>query len=278
MTYSTQNVIIKSVIEMDFFDLELNVTKIVLACFVPAGEGDRVHKSRPSHGLAINLSGEKSYIFESGKTIHVGEGDIIYLPQNSNYIVQTQSAGGCYAINFLLDESIDFNPFVRHVKNVSAVKEKFALAEKLFREKKYGYIFGCKSSLYAIVHILSQEFVTGYAPNSHKKIIDPALDYIHKHYCDEEISIKHLAELCEIGQTYFRRIFLKTYGTSPIKYITDLRLQRAKTFLIQTSYNINDIASMSGFNNVYWFCRCFKSSIGMTPSQYRQSKTNQRNN
>lgn len=48
----------------DFLKQNINIDKIILACYVPHGEGDAVHMNRPSHGLALHISGREKYTFE----------------------------------------------------------------------------------------------------------------------------------------------------------------------------------------------------------------------
>ena len=72
-----------------FFNKTHILAKIVLAIFVPSGSGAAIHKNRPSHGLALNCSGVKKYIFDNGSAFTVQENDIIYLPKSSNYEVTT---------------------------------------------------------------------------------------------------------------------------------------------------------------------------------------------
>ena len=62
----------------NFMQYDFNISKIVLACYVGAGTANPIHKNRPSHGLAINKAGDKSYTFSDGKKLTVKENDIIY--------------------------------------------------------------------------------------------------------------------------------------------------------------------------------------------------------
>lgn len=257
---------------MNFFDYDFNVEKVVFACKVLAGTGEPIHKNRPSHGLAINLKGEKIYTFDSGKSFFVKENDIIFLPKNSNYVVKTPKIGDCYAINFEIDENISFEPFVCHIKNQSQITDAFYACEKAFRTKKNGYMFKCKAELYKIIYELVKEHNLGYASDKQKNKLFPAIEYIHNFYLEKELKIDFLSELCGIKSAYFRRIFIRCYGKSPIKYINDLKLSFAKELLLQKEYSVENIAMLSGFCNVYYFCRFFKKCVGMTPTEFKNSE------
>lgn len=258
---------------MDFFDYDFNITQLVFVCKVPAGTGDAVHNNRPSHGLAFHLGGERKYIFDNKITLTVKSNDIIFLPEESNYIVETNCPGDCYAINFKISENVIFEPLVWHTKNSLQFNDMFVSAEKAFKAKQNGYLLKCKAELYSIIYLIIKEYNIDYIGGRQRQMIAPALEYIHKTYTDGNISIEYLSMLCNMKGAYFRRIFSKCFGISPVKYINNLKLLRAKELLSQTAYRLEDIAELSGFNNIFWFCRFFKKETGLTPSDYRNANT-----
>ena len=252
-----------------FFGYNFNINKIVLACYVPKGEGDAVHMNRASHGLALHMSGNKKYIFEGENVLYTGKNDIIFMPEHSNYVVEAQCPGDCYAINFKIADEVSFEPFVLNIGDL--VTDKFKAAEKVFRLKSTGYEMQCKANLYSVICSMLGEYEKKYVPKSTEKIIGPAIEYIHKNYTSENISVEHLAKLCGISTTYLRNIFLKCKSVTPIKYINDLKLSRAKELIISDYYSIPKISELSGFGDESYFCRYFKKMTGMTATEYRQS-------
>ena len=251
-----------------FFNTNHNVSNIVLACFVAAGTGATIHKNRSSHGLALNRGGEKQYTFSDGTTHIVKHNDIIYLPKNSNYTVTTHTTGDTYCINFQLAETDTFQPFVFHLKNPDEALYAYQNAEKAWRRRKIGYELLCKSELYKILYILRNSHTRPYAPNSKQALLEPAVSYIHKHYTEEALSVEKLSELCGFSYEYFRRLFHICYGCSPVKYINDLKLKRAKELLSSGFYTVNDAALQSGFSDLSYFSRFFKKSVGVSPKEY----------
>lgn len=252
-----------------FFGYNFNINKIVLACYVPKGEGDAVHMNRASHGLALHMSGNKKYIFEGENVLYTGKNDIIFMPEHSNYVVEAQCPGDCYAINFKIADEVSFEPFVLNIGDL--VTDKFKAAEKVFRLKSSGYEMQCKANLYSVICSMLGEYEKKYIPKSTEKIIEPAIEYIHRNYTSENISVEHLAKLCGISTTYLRNIFLKCKNVTPIKYINDLKLSRAKELIISDYYSIPKISELSGFGDESYFCRYFKKMTGMTATEYRQS-------
>ena len=74
-----------------------------------------------------------------------------------------------------------------------------------------------------------------------------------------------------MSETYFRRIFLRNFGISPIKYINNLKIDRAKDLITSGYYSISEAAEASGFHDNAYFTRKFKEATGVTPLEYKKS-------
>ena len=253
----------------DFLKQNVNIEKIILACYVPHGEGDAVHMNRPSHGLALHISGREKYTFEGNNILYTGKNDIIFLPERSNYIVKEECQNDCYAINFKIADTVNFEPFVLNMGDL--VTDKFQSAEAAFRSKSAGYEIFCKATLYSIIYAMLKEREKKYIPKSVKNMIEPAIEYIHKNYTTANINVDDLAKLCGISTTYLRNIFIDTLHTTPIKYINKLKLSRAKELILSDFYSVEKVSELCGFGDKSYFCRYFKKETGMTPTEYRRS-------
>ncbi len=254
---------------MDFLQTNETVRKIVLACYVAPNTGDAVHKDRKSHGVALHISGSKLYHFSDSTELLVQKNDLIFLPEHSDYVVETLETGACYAINFKIESNNDFKPFVLPVKNASVCYEHFKNAERVYTAKKQGYEWKVLSELYAILYDLKRMCEKSYFTKKEERMLFPAIEYIHDHFTGEKLSVEMLSSLCGISSVYFRRLFTVKFGVSPVRYINDLRLSRAKELILSEQYTVEEAARLSGFEDESYFCRFFKKETGMTPSEYR---------
>ena len=245
------------------------ITEIVVACYVPPEDRGAVHKQRASHGLALNCAGEKTYTFEDGNVCVVRENDMIYLPKGASYTVSSTIPGHVWCINFQCMEEDPCAPFVLHLPNSEQVVNAYKSAEKTWRGAQKDRTYKVLSELYKILYEMAQANTLPYLPETKQALIQPALDYIHKHYTKELINAQNLAELCGISYDYLRQLFEKFYGLTPIKYINALKLTRAKELLDSGMYSVSEAAYHSGFSDVSHFSRFFKASVGVLPSEYR---------
>ena len=251
----------------NFMDYDFNIDRITFACYVAKGAGTPVHNNRKTHGLAFYEAGNNCFSFEQNN-IEIKQNSIIYLPKGSDYIVKGTPDKGCYAINFLIDEKVDFKPFLFTTKNKAGFLERFRKADAIWKSQTPGYQMKCKAELYSIICDMQDEFRLGYISKSTLEIIMPAIDYIHTNYTFDNISITFLAQICGISETYFRQIFRKSYGISPLKYINNLKITRAKELIQSGMYSISDIAFLSGFHDESYFSREFKKATGVSPKNY----------
>ena len=100
--------------------------------------------------------------------------------------------------------------------------------------------------------------------------IERAKDYFEEHY-NEEISIEQYAASRSMSTSWFNRSFRGTVGTSPMKYILDIRIRNAQTLLETMDYSVASIASMIGYDNPMYFSRMFRKAKGMSPAKYRKT-------
>ncbi|MCQ6563528.1 response regulator [Paenibacillus mendelii] len=97
-----------------------------------------------------------------------------------------------------------------------------------------------------------------------------AQDYIRNHL-EEELQMPQIARMVGMSRSYFSRCFHDISGFTCNDYIRDLRIERAKTLLRQSDKSISWVAVQSGYPNVKYFAKVFRSATGLLPSVYRQN-------
>lgn len=96
------------------------------------------------------------------------------------------------------------------------------------------------------------------------------IDYFEEHYC-EKISLEHIAENMYLSPFYISKIFKSETGDTPIRYLINIRLEKAKQLLEDGHRrSIQEIAAMVGYDDAYHFSKLFKKRYGITPSEAKK--------
>ena len=165
--------------------------------------------------------------------------------------------------------SLYFQPFIGKDSQI-----KFYM-EQIFKEcekKELEYKNNCIAYITQLIIYLLRNYSSQNTPNqlnAQNKIrleqLDNILKYIDEHYT-ESISNKDLANMMYLSEDHFSHLFRKKMGTSPQRYISQIRLQKAQTLILSREHTITEIARMVGYNDYNHFGRQFRRYFGCSPS------------
>lgn len=96
-----------------------------------------------------------------------------------------------------------------------------------------------------------------------------ARDYLHAH-CAESLRLDVLANVAGLSRFHFLRAFSRVYGLAPHAYLTQLRIERART-RIAAGEPLTSVALGTGFVDQSHLNRSFKQLVGVTPGQYQRA-------
>ena len=88
-----------------------------------------------------------------------------------------------------------------------------------------------------------------------------------------ELTVEKLAKMANVHPHYFIAEFKKRFGKTPMQYVADIRVDKAKEYLTGTSLSIGEISELLSFADSKYFSKFFKRQTGVTPSEYRKSKS-----
>lgn len=98
--------------------------------------------------------------------------------------------------------------------------------------------------------------------------IDDIIAFVNENY-EKEINMEELADQFGVSSRYIRKCFQQETGMSCQKYLSTLRIAKAKELLWYSSKSATDIALATGFGSSQYFCRVFQQHTEMTPMEYR---------
>ena len=216
--------------------------------------------------LIYHLSG-KSTVHFNGKILETEEDTIRFLPKDKNgeYIVEKKEAGDCIDVFFDTDIPVSEEAFVVKAIQSATVSGLFKKLFSVWVAKNDGYYYECISLLYRIFAEMQKQ---NYIPPNQYDTIKPAIEYIMENFLKSKISVPFLAEKCGISEAYLKKLFVKKFGMSPLRYIIRLKINHACDLLHSNQYSVTQVAELCGYENVYFFSRQFKSYIGVTPTEF----------
>lgn len=222
---------------------------------------------RPYHALSFRMIGEMNFSTEV-QSVHINSGDMAFVPANCKY---TQVAGHEHyiCIHFspespMPDKIKKFTP-----KNPQYFENLFKELKTVWKRKYIGYYHECKSIIYKIFTAIEKEYTNQNNISNHNIISDSVM-YIHEHFTDKSLTVNVLSKMCNMSGTYYRKLFLKSYGVSPIKYINNLKTNYAIELLQSGDYTVEEAAEKCGFSTVSYFSAYIKKETGKNPSEIRR--------
>lgn len=115
-----------------------------------------------------------------------------------------------------------------------------------------------------------QEIRSAMLRNEQDSLFVKRLDSIvYSRLGEQDLSVDKVAGLLHLGRTIFYKKVRGTTGYTPNEYIRVIRLRKAAELLKEGEKNVSEVAYAVGFDNPYYFSKCFKKQFGMPPSHYR---------
>ncbi len=231
-------------------------------------------------------SGEGTVIVAKEK-LQVKPGDVIFIAPNVEHGVDVfQSSMTTYEIKFgIFNKELDDiarNVGVLYYEEDNRIKN---LILKIIDECTECYPYYKKSVenfiFQIIIYLTRQKSFRADSPetinisNEHNSSIASKIKtYIDFNYL-KKVSLVELADKFCVSKSHLCREFTKNFGMSPIKYLNNLRMEKAKELLSISDYSICEIAYCVGFNDIHYFSRYFNKQEGISPAAYRKKIRNE---
>lgn len=229
---------------------------------------DTVILPRAYSTLSFRLQG-KAFIEYRDREIDIGSDAILFVPAGCTYHIKSgPEIMLCININISGQEKMHPEYFIPH--NAPVFQEAFQAIYDTWCMKKPGYFHKCMSLLYSILSQLEKQFSQTYHSPAFRSI-KSAVNHMHAHFTDPDLTISSLCRIANLSDTQFRRNFYEVYGTTPLKYLQSLRVNYAADLLSGSTLSIEEISSMCGFSDSKYFCSVFKKYKLRPPSGFRKA-------
>lgn len=221
----------------------------------------------PFYDLTFVLSGSAAYYGK--ESVHIVEaGQAVLLPKGCHRYAQTKGMK-CVAFNF---ELLEPEPLLQEERcflwnNDELLQSYFIEFEKVWLSPDPLRAIKCKGLFLLIVHRLL-ELAQLQAGNPH---IGEIKKYLAEHY-QEKITVQQVADYIGLHKVYCGSLFHQETGCTILRYVNQLRVNKAIALLEYGGAKITDVAAEIGFEDLYYFSRVFKQITGLSPENYLKKR------
>ncbi len=111
----------------------------------------------------------------------------------------------------------------------------------------------------------------------HDSPVAKARAFLSQHYSDPNLMLQDAAEAVHMSQSHLSTLFSQETGLTFTRYLTALRIGKAKELLTTTRRRASQIAADVGYNDAHYFSYLFKKNTGLTPSEFRRGTGEEEN-
>lgn len=104
----------------------------------------------------------------------------------------------------------------------------------------------------------------------HELAIEQLITQLRENWQAHSMNVDQMATEVGLSTSHFRSLFKEYVGTSPGRFLFNLRMLEAKRYLRETVIPIKEISERLGYNNLSHFYRAFKTHEGKSPKEYRR--------
>jgi len=234
------------------------------------------------HNLILVYDGEAALVCND-QSYNVSKGNLIYYRPGDYRIGKTSPDNlmKCFTVDFFYtypvfhDNKWTLTDAVLPFSTVEAINDHFLYSRisdlfsnciKTWFFSDYNRVIRVKAIFMEILSLLLYWKITDNFNYDHIRKIEILISFMSEHYCSK-ITLQDLADIINISPTYLESIFKKLTGKSPINYLINIRIQKAKE-LLRDGHKISEVASTVGFSDVFYFSKCFKKCEGIAPSHF----------
>lgn len=227
---------------------------------------------RPYNWLIHTFSGRGEVQLENG-SIALQPNSVVVLPLNklAHYRCSEPMQLGSCAFTLQASSGLDvfelYNPPLQPV----VITDQQLIEQVINAGKSDRNYFSALAAMYQLLTPIIEQSEEKIILNNSYRQLEKIFELVAANI-DSPLSISDMAEFHGTSTAHFSRWFSGIVGVSPKKYIIGKRIDAACKLLLLSSHKIESIAYQCGFEDPLYFSKCFKKSIGLTPSEYRKTK------
>lgn len=201
--------------------------------------------------------------------------NILYAP--TRLLIDLGHLAECAGYQAFFQTSPNLSDEFRFRNNLTLDNERMAEAGKLVREieleqqqARPGWQVAVTASFARLVLLISRTVADAeYGEYDEMIRINRILQYISRHYQDP-LRVTEIARQSGVSIRTLERLFRSSLNTTPGAYLNDIRLDKARELLLESSQSISEISFATGFRDSNYFTNLFSRRFQMSPRAYRK--------
>lgn len=260
-------------------DIQLELTETLPLRLIGVNDTHSFKKNyrrrEASEVFSIELVLEGSmYFVQNEKKYRVEAGNVFLVHNDCNSEFMTGPEGYCHRLACLLGGHELGGALIttKLIKQDVIKLNNSETVEKTMREcfielkdKKDGFRRRCSVLAYRLLLELEENLQQESTPD----LLVRAIDLMGRHL-SRQLSLKKMAEALNSAPTSLNRAFQQYFNTSPINYFIALKMENAKSLLLSSDMQIQEIAHNVGYANPLYFSSEFRKRIGVSPREFRK--------
>lgn len=234
------------------------------------------HKSKghPEHLFYFVLNGSFQALVNGEKFI-VDRNSVAITPAHTSFNFRSDQEGPIelYRFRVSLQTKHGKHPALPTFLHINGAEHCLHLFEQISHETEYpNYISPWKLRGLLLVLLSELSLTSEQNENSTERTlyhseIRKIRDYFHRNHIDWP-QPGDLAAVVELSSGYFTKVFKRTFGISPRRWIVEERIRLASLYLMESGKNISEVSETFGYSDVFFFSQQFKKITGLSPSGY----------
>lgn len=212
------------------------------------------------------------------KKIAAGKGSLVIFNGNEMHAgkSETDFMLALVTIFNLNDFSVEFSDkrivFQNFIESDPFLQDKLELIYHEYQLKSLGYKLAIKGLMSEAVAYMARNYALRLMSEKESRrrekqmdLLNTAISYIKVHY-SENISLKQLADAACLSESRFSHLFTETFSASPMNYLNEVRVKKARNLLRSGEYRVSEAALLSGFSDLNNFRRQYRKVYSEVPS------------
>jgi AraC-like DNA-binding protein len=228
-------------------------------------------------------SGAEIIWLEKGRRYRADHGELILLPAGVRHKVEVASASEVRQwahVNYFIQGDVDLFSILEIPVGVGSdighkvgtliqawVSEQHSLPNDPLQRvvNEHSFVLQLLSLVTCLCRVKAdaEERIAG------RQRLNPVIQHM-QHHLQQPIRRDELARIAGLSPAQFHVVFGSIMQTTPMDYLRTLRLRHAQRLLLTTPAPVKEIASQSGYEDPFVFCKFFKRACGLSPSEYRE--------